>query len=124
MLYELGQREIMSVLLEGGSTLNYSLLESGLVDKVYFFIAPLVFGGATAPTPVGGLGKETVEEAWQVTDLEVSRCDSDILAIGYINYMNRDKGGVSCVHRDCRRIGDDTVDIDAWRIRGLGSDCP
>jgi diaminohydroxyphosphoribosylaminopyrimidine deaminase / 5-amino-6-(5-phosphoribosylamino)uracil reductase len=83
---ELGRREITSVLVEGGSSLNFSLLESALVDKVYFFVAPLVFGGDAAPSPVGGQGVATVEEAWRVHDIEISRYESDILITGYITY--------------------------------------
>jgi diaminohydroxyphosphoribosylaminopyrimidine deaminase/5-amino-6-(5-phosphoribosylamino)uracil reductase len=83
---ELGRREIMSVLVEGGSNLNYSLLEHGLVDKVNIFVAPLLFGGSGAPSPVGGEGVATVEEAWQVRDIEINRYEADLLITGYIVY--------------------------------------
>ena len=43
-------------MVEGGSTLVAALLEAGLVDELQLAVAPLVFGGATAPTPVGGHG--------------------------------------------------------------------
>jgi diaminohydroxyphosphoribosylaminopyrimidine deaminase / 5-amino-6-(5-phosphoribosylamino)uracil reductase len=86
MMDELGRRQITSLLVEGGSSLNYSLLEGGMVDKVYFFVAPLLFGGDTAPSPVGGAGVAGVEEAWRVRDMEVSHYDNDILITGYISY--------------------------------------
>jgi diaminohydroxyphosphoribosylaminopyrimidine deaminase/5-amino-6-(5-phosphoribosylamino)uracil reductase len=86
---ELGRRDITSVLVEGGSALNYSLLEQGLVDKVSFFVAPMIFGGDTALSPVGGTGVATVEEAWNITDIEINRYDSDILITGYIVYTTR-----------------------------------
>lgn len=82
---DLGQRQVISVLVEGGSALNYSLLEAGLVDKVYFFVAPVIFGGEQAPSPVGGKGVATVEEAWRIRDIEISRCDADLLVTGYID---------------------------------------
>ena len=54
----LGDIGIDSILLEGGSTLNYSALEEGIVDKVITFISPKIFGGTTGKTPVGGQGIE------------------------------------------------------------------
>ncbi|MDW7651911.1 MAG: bifunctional diaminohydroxyphosphoribosylaminopyrimidine deaminase/5-amino-6-(5-phosphoribosylamino)uracil reductase RibD [Bacillota bacterium] len=88
LMDELGNRQITSVLVEGGSMLNYSLLASGLVQKVYFFVAPLIFGGDQAPSPVGGIGVATVEEAWHVSDLEISHYDTDLLVTGYIQYRD------------------------------------
>jgi 2,5-diamino-6-(ribosylamino)-4(3H)-pyrimidinone 5'-phosphate reductase len=52
-LAELGMRR---VLVEGGGSLNFELLRRGLVDEVHVFIAPLIFGGATAPTLADGAG--------------------------------------------------------------------
>ncbi len=58
-LAELGVERLM---VEGGSTLVAALLEAGLVDELQLAVAPLVFGGESAPTPVGGPGW-TREEA-------------------------------------------------------------
>lgn len=80
----LGEREICSVLLEGGSTLNYSLLKEGLIDKVLFFIAPKVIGGSSAPTPVGGEGIEFLDDAWEVQDLKAKNMGEDLLLTGYL----------------------------------------
>lgn len=52
-LWGLGVRRL---LVEGGATLNFELLRLGLVDELQVFIAPLVFGGASAPTLAGGTG--------------------------------------------------------------------
>lgn len=86
LMDELGRRSISSVLVEGGSTLNYSLLALGLVDKVHFFVAPLVFGGVQAPSPVGGEGVEKVNQAWRIEDVEINRYDNDVLISGYVKY--------------------------------------
>jgi diaminohydroxyphosphoribosylaminopyrimidine deaminase / 5-amino-6-(5-phosphoribosylamino)uracil reductase len=48
--------DVTGALLEGGSELNWAFLEAGLVDRVAIFIAPLLIGGASAPTVVGGHG--------------------------------------------------------------------
>jgi riboflavin-specific deaminase-like protein len=50
------QRGIARMLVEGGGSLNFELLRLGLVDEVQVFIAPLIFGGATAPTLADGSG--------------------------------------------------------------------
>lgn len=88
VMLELGRREISSVLVEGGSTLNFSLLAGSLVDKAYFFIAPLIFGGVDAPSPVGGDGVISVADAWKVKDIEISRYEADLLVTGYIEYAS------------------------------------
>jgi riboflavin-specific deaminase-like protein len=52
-LYELGLRR---VLVEGGGSLNFNLLRLGLVDEVQIYLAPVIFGGASAPTLADGDG--------------------------------------------------------------------
>lgn len=52
-LYMMGVRKL---LLEGGGTLNFAMMNQGLVDELYLTLCPLVFGGDTAPTAVGGVG--------------------------------------------------------------------
>lgn len=52
-LYAMGVRKL---LLEGGGTLNFAMMKQGLVDELYLTLCPLVFGGDTAPTAVGGSG--------------------------------------------------------------------
>jgi riboflavin biosynthesis pyrimidine reductase len=53
VISELGVRRLM---VEGGGTLVAALLEADLVDELQLAVAPLLFGGSTAPTPVGGIG--------------------------------------------------------------------
>ena len=47
---------VARLMVEGGSTLVAALLTAGLVDELQLAMAPLLFGGDTAPTPVGGPG--------------------------------------------------------------------
>jgi riboflavin-specific deaminase-like protein len=56
LLDELGRRGMAQLMVEGGSTLVAALLELGLVDELQLAVAPLLFGGDGAPTPVGGAG--------------------------------------------------------------------
>jgi 2,5-diamino-6-(ribosylamino)-4(3H)-pyrimidinone 5'-phosphate reductase len=54
-LNEIGVERLM---VEGGATLNFELLRLGLVDEVSVYIAPMIFGGANAPTLAAGSGLE------------------------------------------------------------------
>lgn len=55
-LETLKARGVDNLMVEGGATLNFALLEAGLVDEVYVYVAPLIFGGESAPTLAGGMG--------------------------------------------------------------------
>ncbi len=85
MMVSLGKMEIDSVLLEGGSTIAFSALTNGIVDKVVSFIAPKIIGGSNAPSPVGGKGLSTMEEAIGITDWNYRKIGTDIMIEGYIN---------------------------------------
>jgi len=56
LINSLGKLGIDSILVEGGASINWSLLESGLVDRVYTFISPKIFGGLETKSPVAGIG--------------------------------------------------------------------
>lgn len=81
---KLGEMNIDSVLLEGGSYLNYSALEAGIVDKVMAFIAPKIIGGENAKTPVGGSGIELIKNSINIYSLDVKKIGEDILIEGYV----------------------------------------
>jgi diaminohydroxyphosphoribosylaminopyrimidine deaminase/5-amino-6-(5-phosphoribosylamino)uracil reductase len=51
------EMDVLAVLLEGGATLAWAFVDAGLVDRAAVFVAPLLLGGAAAPTPVGGTGR-------------------------------------------------------------------
>jgi diaminohydroxyphosphoribosylaminopyrimidine deaminase/5-amino-6-(5-phosphoribosylamino)uracil reductase len=70
--------EVHAVLLEGGSELSWAFLEAGLVDRVALFVAPMLLGGAAAPTPVGGRGW-TLHAAPRLRSVEVRRVGDDWL---------------------------------------------
>jgi diaminohydroxyphosphoribosylaminopyrimidine deaminase/5-amino-6-(5-phosphoribosylamino)uracil reductase len=84
LMKELGKLKIDSVLLEGGSTLNYSALEEGIVDKVVSFIAPKLIGGTNAKTPLGGDGKLLMKDAIVLKNIAIERYADDIMIEGYI----------------------------------------
>jgi diaminohydroxyphosphoribosylaminopyrimidine deaminase/5-amino-6-(5-phosphoribosylamino)uracil reductase len=84
LMRELGERKIDSILLEGGSELNYSALEEGIVDKINAFIAPKIIGGNAAKTPVGGQGKAYMNESINLMGIDIHRFGDDIMIEGYI----------------------------------------
>lgn len=84
LMKKLGERDIDSILLEGGSTLNYSVLDEGIVDKVISFIAPKIIGGEKAKTPVGGEGREYMRDAIALKNIKVSTFGEDVVIEGRI----------------------------------------
>ena len=98
----LGKQEISILLVEGGGTLNYSLLEQNLIDKLYCFIAPILFGGKDAPTPLEGPGIGEPDKAWIVEELEMKQLEDDLLIIGYPARRE------DIVHRPGGRVGRST----------------
>jgi diaminohydroxyphosphoribosylaminopyrimidine deaminase / 5-amino-6-(5-phosphoribosylamino)uracil reductase len=84
LMQQLGQREIDSVLIEGGGALNFSALEEGIVDKVISFIAPKIIGGAASKTPVGGDGISYIKNAIQLENIQISRFQEDIMIEAYL----------------------------------------
>ncbi len=83
LLARLGSREVVSVLLEGGSTLNAEALAAHAVDKFIFFMAPKIIGGETAPGPFGGEGMAALAETLVLTGLEQSMVGQDLMIVGY-----------------------------------------
>lgn len=80
----LGEKGIDSVLLEGGSTLNYSALDQGIVDKVITFISPKIVGGSNAKTPVGGEGRKYIKDSFNLKNVKVKRFQEDIMIEAYL----------------------------------------
>jgi diaminohydroxyphosphoribosylaminopyrimidine deaminase/5-amino-6-(5-phosphoribosylamino)uracil reductase len=85
LMFLLGKMGIDSVLLEGGSKLAFSALTEGIVNKVVSFIAPKIIGGKEAPSPVGGTGLSSMEDAIGVNDWHFRKMGNDILIEGYID---------------------------------------
>ena len=84
----LGERKIDSILLEGGSTLNWSALNSGIVNKVQAYIAPKIFGGKSAPSPVGGIGTDIPDNAFMLEEPKISRFGDDIMIESRVKYVH------------------------------------
>ena len=75
----LGREKIDSVLIEGGGQLHEAALRDGIVNHVHAYIAPKLFGGAAAKTPVEGLGVNLPDEAALLCNLKITQLGEDIL---------------------------------------------
>ncbi len=77
------ERDVTSIMVEGGGALLGSLFDLDLVDKVVAFVAPMVISGASAPSPVGGTGVEMMADALELERVRWKRLGRDMLITGY-----------------------------------------
>lgn len=82
LLAELGRRRLTNMLVEGGSRLLGSLFDAGEVDEVHAFIAPKLIAGSTAPSPVGGVGAESMSAAWKLDSPKVEKFEDNFYVHG------------------------------------------
>lgn len=82
--------QIQSVLCEGGSTINASLLGARLVDKVIAFVAPKIVGGDGDKSPIMGWGMPTMGKALNLTDTRIKTFNDDVCVEGYVTDDFRD----------------------------------
>ena len=90
LVRRLGEMKIDSILLEGGSELNWSALKAGIVNKVQAYVAPVIFGGSSAKTPVAGLGADIPDNGFRLSDRKISQIGKDILIESRVEYVHRD----------------------------------
>ncbi len=74
----LGQNKIDSVLVEGGGELNDSILRNDLIDRAEVYVAPKIFGGKTAKSPVGGEGIGEIDKACRLRLCGVKQIGEDV----------------------------------------------
>lgn len=79
LMAALGRLKIDSILLEGGSTLNWSALKCGIVQKVQCYIAPKLFGGISAKSPIGGEGVSEPGKAYHLIHTTITQMGDDLL---------------------------------------------
>jgi len=80
LLRKLGKREIMSVLVEGGSEIITSLLKSGLVDKMIIPIAPMIVGKGLEA--IGDLNINKINNSIRFTSFKTMKKGDDIIFEG------------------------------------------
>jgi diaminohydroxyphosphoribosylaminopyrimidine deaminase/5-amino-6-(5-phosphoribosylamino)uracil reductase len=85
LLSDLGKRDMQSVLLEGGPTLAWSMVEDLAVDKVVVYLAPKLIGGQDAPGVLGGRGFAPIAQAMQLSQVSFDRVGEDLRVEGYVH---------------------------------------
>ena len=86
----LGARQYLSLMIEAGSKLNWTALESGCVDRVFFYYGPKILGGLEALPLAGGIGRRRRSDAIRVHGITIHPIPPDEFAVeGYLD-----------VHRD------------------------
>lgn len=78
----LGKRGIMSVLIEGGSTVNAAALQARLVNHVLLYLAPTLMGGQDAQSVIGGHGPKRLAQAIRLRHVTVRRAGEDLVIEG------------------------------------------
>jgi 2,5-diamino-6-(ribosylamino)-4(3H)-pyrimidinone 5'-phosphate reductase len=78
MMLTLKKIGVDHLLVEGGGTMNFELMRLGLVDELMIYVAPMIFGGANAPTLADGLGLMR----------------SDAIALKLMNVDTHEDGGI------------------------------
>ena len=81
---ELRARGLSRVLVEGGGRLVADLLSWNCVDQVTAFVAPKLIGGRESPTPVMGVGRPFMAEAWNVSDWSWQASGDDLQLNGFV----------------------------------------
>ena len=82
-LSRLGEMEMMTLLVEGGSEINGSFLDEGLIDKLLLFLSPKLIGDTQAVGIFGGRGAVNLKQAILLRELKTRRIGEDILVEGY-----------------------------------------
>ncbi len=82
-LRALAERGLINVLLESGGALAASFWKAKLVDRALFFVAPIILGGADAPTPIDGAG---LAKSVRLTKTRVRRYGEDTAIFGIVNW--------------------------------------
>lgn len=80
------EKNIDSVLIEGGATLHAALIKEKLIDKALIYIAPKIFGGLNAKTPIAGEGIEEPDNAIKLIGGELKNIGEDLFMEYYLKY--------------------------------------
>jgi diaminohydroxyphosphoribosylaminopyrimidine deaminase / 5-amino-6-(5-phosphoribosylamino)uracil reductase len=82
----LGERRYLSLMIKAGSKLNWTALESGRVDRVYFYYAPKILGGLEALPLAGGIGRRRRSDAIRLHNVSIHPIPPDEFAVeGYLD---------------------------------------
>jgi diaminohydroxyphosphoribosylaminopyrimidine deaminase/5-amino-6-(5-phosphoribosylamino)uracil reductase len=78
VLDELGGRDVVQLLVEGGATVAHDLHAAGLVDRYVVYLAPALLGGDDGRALFAGPGASTIDDVWRGRIVDVSRLGDDV----------------------------------------------
>lgn len=84
LLMRLGDRNIQTVLVEGGALLNHSLFTQQLIDRVMIYIAPKLIGGNDAKGVFAGKGVTKLSDALELKEVRTQNFGNDVLFEGEV----------------------------------------
>ncbi len=84
LMMELGRRQVSSLLLEGGSTLNAAALRAGIVNQVRLYVAPQLLGGQDAKGVIGGRSPLRLAQMVPLSQLTLEQAGDDLIIDGTI----------------------------------------
>ena len=84
VMHNLGEREITSLIIEGGAMVNWAALAAGIVDKIFFYYAPRILAGTGSIPFALGAGFRRISEAAWVKSLTLHRFGEDFAVEGYL----------------------------------------
>ncbi len=77
----LGREKYLSLMIEAGSRVNWSVLESGVADKIYFYYAPKILGGMQSLPVAGGTGRRRRRDAIRFRNVKLHSISGDEFAV-------------------------------------------
>lgn len=78
------EEDLESILLEGGPTLAFSMIQWNMVDKLMLFLSPMLIGGRSAPSAIEGEGFARLESAPRLRSMRIRKIAEDVLIEGYL----------------------------------------
>ena len=81
LVEHLGGRQILSLMIEAGSKVNWAALESGVADKIFFYYAPKILGGMLSLPVAGGAGRKRRSDAIRLKDVTLHQITRDEFAV-------------------------------------------
>jgi diaminohydroxyphosphoribosylaminopyrimidine deaminase / 5-amino-6-(5-phosphoribosylamino)uracil reductase len=77
----LGSEKYLSLMIEAGSKVNWSALETGIVDKIFFYYAPKILGGLQSLPVAGGTGRRRRVDAMMFRNVTIHSIAPDEFAV-------------------------------------------
>lgn len=81
LVEHLGREKYLSLMIEAGSRLNWSVLDAGVADRIFFYYAPKILGGMQSLPVVGGVGRRSRREAIRFRDVKLHRITEQEFAV-------------------------------------------